>query len=248
MRFLLEHPYLTLSLIGLLAVLALICLLPGRRRGILVGGLLGAPYGMLSFEFVPDYWQPNFAWPVYFGGSFAFSVDDLLFSFVTGALAWIFVTAVSNGRLEYQLRAGRILLRFLALGVPGVVLARLLKITVLPTLPMIATLISIAVMTFVYIRLKPWVPRLAAAVCWRFTAAYIVFMALMLVLFPESRAYWDTPHLLPFDVLGLPAYELAWAVAYGFVFPMFQIAVYDAVRVPWPRRSAVERTVRRSEA
>ena len=232
----------------MLIVLVVAWLMRTQRRAILVGGLLGAPYGMLSFEFVPDYWRPKFAMPVYFGESFAFSIDDLVFSFVTGALVWIFIAAVTGGKLEFRLDARRIILRFLALGVPGVLLARLLKVTVLPTLPMIATLIGIAVMTAVYIRLKPWVVPLAAAVCWRFTVAYAGFMALMLVVFPESRAYWDTPHLLPFDVLGLPAYELAWALAYGFVFPMFQIAVYDAEPLPETRHAEPEHTVRRSEA
>jgi hypothetical protein len=250
MQYFVDHPYLTLSLLGLVLVLAIMYRLPRRRRGILIGGLLGAPFGMLSFEFVPDYWDPAFAFPVHFGGSFAFSLDDLLFSFVTGALAWFFATGASNGALELRADARRILLRFLALGVPGVTLARLLKITVLPELPMIATMISIAVMTGVYIRLKPWALAPAAGACWRFVAAYAVFIAAMIALFPGSLAYWDTPHHPSFSLLGLPLWELAWAAAYGLVFPLFQLAVVDAEPVPAPRPAVATQPVerRRSEA
>lgn len=237
------YPYLYSSLFALLIVLVLAVLLPRHRKGILLGGLLGAPFGMLSFEFVPDYWNPEFAVPVYLGGHFFFGLADIVFSFATGALAWLFLVHRTNGSISWQIPAQRIFLRFLMYGVPGILIARALKMTVLPELPMVATFIGIAIMSVLYFRAKPWAVILAVQASLRFTAVYVVFLLAIIWLMPSSLAYWNTPHHLSFQILGLPFFEVAWAAVYSLVFPMFQMTVIDA---KWQPEHARLGEVRRS--
>src|ERR1700733_10333739 len=89
--FMHDYPYLGLTLLMLTPFLAGFMLIPSHRRGMLLGGLLAAPWGTWAIALVPDYWQPRVVLSL---GKL--SIEDFANAFATGTLTWL-VAAVPLG-------------------------------------------------------------------------------------------------------------------------------------------------------
>jgi hypothetical protein len=83
-----SYPYLGTALLLWLAALVCIIAWTGQRRSLWLIALLGAPFGIYSFEFIPQYWDPRVV--LWLG---ACSLEDLLFATSTGVIAWTLAAA-----------------------------------------------------------------------------------------------------------------------------------------------------------
>ena len=74
------YPYLLSSMALFCVAGGLLALSPRCRNRALLSGLMSMPTSLMSFVFVPEYWQPTRL----FGSELG--VEDLLFSFATGVV------------------------------------------------------------------------------------------------------------------------------------------------------------------
>lgn len=221
-----SYPYLVLCL--LLAVPASIgywCC-RSHREPMLMSSLLSAPCAVYAIVFVPEYWQPEQLF------HFGLGPEDVLFSLANGATAWLFVAAPwrpvgqqATGR-EVLRRFGRasilfnglMLLPWLLLGVP-IMTAGLAAATVL-----LAALL--------WRRRDRW--RMAVRGAAGFLGVYTLCLICVVSWNPAFLEQWSAHALRGPTVLGLPYLELAWALAFGAVWP---VLVSDVLRLKLaPRR------------
>ncbi|MDZ7697880.1 MAG: hypothetical protein U5R49_13465 [Deltaproteobacteria bacterium] len=84
-----------------------------HRKPLLLSGLLSAPCSLTTFYFVPEYWRPVRLFDLPIG------IEDTLFSFSTGIIAWFLVGIFYNGStLETGLKP--VLKRYCVLGGIGI--------------------------------------------------------------------------------------------------------------------------------
>ncbi|MBN2082167.1 hypothetical protein JW859_08155 [bacterium] len=209
------YPYLTLSLI--LVALAIIALAfsNSHRPLVALGGVLMIPFGLFSFEFIPEYWDPQLiAW---WGIT---SPEDLLFSTSTGVLACFIAYLPLGKRLVFDLHWRVILSRFFFYSVLGIGTGYFLD-WIIPRLDtMTGTLASVVLIgaILLIIRRELW-----PAVAWGglgFSVMYALIVLLGAWLFPAFLADWTPTRLINLEYHGLPASELFWAAGNGAVWPL----------------------------
>ena len=73
------------------------------------------------------------------------------------------------------------------------------------------------------------------------SAGYMLFHFLdvkaFFAIWPETKSYWTPGAQLPFEVLGVPAWEVIWAAAFGFAWPLVLAFALD-LRVSATRRGS----------
>jgi hypothetical protein len=227
-----RFPYLgmSLALFGLLLAGLLAC--PRERRRALLSAALQAPFGLLSVFFVPDYWTPVRVFSLGDGAG----VEDLLFSFSSGGLAWLLATSLSSSRIEAAIEPRKVLTRFAAFAVPGVTAGALLWRGGLG--PMDAALAVAVVSAAVLAFRQRGLLRLSAAGGVGFGILYSAVLKGAYTLWPRFADQWAAASR-ELTVLGLPLEEVVWATGGGAVWPLFVAHLVDA-RVtgagPGPRR------------
>jgi len=214
-----QHPYLWTSLF--LAALCLIGLRLARRqrKPALLSAVFGIPGAAYSLVFVPTYWNPvRIAdWPI--------GVEDVLFSFANGGLVWLMVAARNPG-VRLSIDAVTVTKRLVAL---SVVFALLLLASVRAGVPVMhAGLFSAAIILGAVLWLRPRYWQLGA----RGMVAFGIFYGLVLLgasrLWPHALSWWHEEVVSGMLFLGAPAEEIAWAVAYGAVYPLVMAFCFDA--------------------
>ena len=206
-----SYPYFTSVL--LLCVLASVCAVvqPRRTRELGLIAVLGLPFAIYSFEFIPQYWNPKLV--LWLGFC---SVEDLLFASATGVIAW---TLAAERLPVMQPRPGW-LRRYLLIYALGVGTGYILKFTLPHPNVMNSTMAGIALSAAVmlWLRRSLWPLMLRGGVL--FSVAYALFLKAALLLMPGFLSQWSAD--VPFGYwLGMPVYELFWAAAFGAVWPLF---------------------------
>jgi hypothetical protein len=116
-----SYPYLVFSLFVIFVLAVLWLLYPRQRLPLLVGGLFASPQALASIELVPEYWNPEYVielpWKI--------GVEDVLFNFYMGGVAWLLATCFVVGRLEVKFTLSTVISRYLyavlfgsAIGIP----------------------------------------------------------------------------------------------------------------------------------
>lgn len=218
-RFLSTYPYLATDLGGLVIFLVLLTLSSGKRSLALVSGLLAAPFGLMGVVMVPAYWAPRVVWSVW-----NVSGEDLLFSFVTGGLAWLLAASFCRRPVTGCLPPRHILTWYTVFN--GCGLATMLLFWRLGCDPMTAVLLSFAVGTVVHLTLRPGKWRLAVAGALGFGAIYLLLSRLWFVLAPDFVRQWTPTSPWSRSVGGLPLGEIAWAVGYGACWPLYMAFLF----------------------
>jgi len=207
-QYLATYPYLAACLGGACLLGVLLLFSPGQRKSALWSGLLGTPLGLCSFLMVPDYWEPRWVWSAGRVG-----LEDLLFSFVFAACSWLIATWVWRRRLRVRLCPSRMLIRYTACMVSGVIVFWL-ALKCLQD-PMSAALLGLWVGVGIHLILNPDRWRLAVSGALGFGVVYVLYLKLLLILMPNFISSWNLEGPWGTAILGVPHGEMVWAVTYG---------------------------------
>jgi hypothetical protein len=204
-------PYLASALV--LGALAVLHAAFYRDRACETGliALLGLPFAIYSFEFIPQYWNPRLV--LWLGPC---SLEDLLFAASTGVIAW----ACATRGTPAQPRLAGWHWRLLGIYALGVGTGYLLKYTLPHPNVMNSTMAGILLSAVIMLALRRdlWPLMLRGGL--GFGLAYAVFLKLALLLLPGFLAQWNPA--VPFGYCwGMPVYELLWALAFGAVWPLY---------------------------
>jgi len=237
LEFVISHPYLFATLPLLAAVILLPWLAPNRdyRRAAVFSGLACLP-GFLAEITYTEYWRP-----VLLGGMRC-GVEDLLFSYSTGVLAWLTASLWSLEGCAVGIRSYRIaLLRSLpwvlatAAADVGLWFAGLDRLT--------AGLLSSAGLLLFLLGRRASLWRLALAGLVSFTLVYLLIVKLDFAVWPNFVSYWNADGLWGSLVFGIPRGEVAWAAVFGAVWPVVIASAldirFDSRNSPAPSRTAL---------
>ena len=81
LQFFSTYQYLSLALLMCLLAGGCLLLLPLQRRLLLLGGALCLPFALVSYDYIPEYWNPRLTF------HYITSPEDMLFSFSSGVTA-----------------------------------------------------------------------------------------------------------------------------------------------------------------
>jgi hypothetical protein len=214
------YPYLGLSLFLFFIALILMIAFPKRRRLMLFSGLFSLPFSLFSVAFVPEYWNP-----VRWGGSIV-GIEDILFSFSTGCIVWLFACLISRQHFGFNADFKNIMKRYLLVVNGGIFCGILLWVSGM--LVMTATIILISAVGLVlwYCYKKWWFFLLSGAL--GFTLFYVLVMAAVFVVWPHFVFQWSFENLSGLSVFGIPCEEVIWAFVFGAVWPVFFVFITDS--------------------
>lgn len=216
-----QYPYLDMDLMLLAVLLVALAVAPAERRRILTSGLLSLPFGLWSAAHVPDYWSPKFLARFRLAG-----LEDLLYAFLAGALAWWLATALSQRRMAAHANFFHAAWRYALFS--GVGTAVCLPLWLGGVDVMTAVLIGLATMgALLAMALPSDERRLAATGSVGFCLLYGVVLKTTTLLWPQFLDQWHAPNLSGVKVLAMPVEELAWALAFGAVWPLAILFVLD---------------------
>ncbi len=211
--FVSTYPYLLFSLALLAIALGMLALLPRCRARAICSGLMSAPSSLLSFAFVPEYWQPKRLTDTELGA------EDLLFSFATGVIVWVLAEHVAGRRVSFDpprwRGAGRYVVciaLFLAVFLLGWWAGRMR--------PMDATLLAAAAVAGRLLLPCRGLWRWALAAGLAFALFYGLALKVALLAVPELSEAWTPGRLWGWSILGMPGEEIVWAAAFGALSPL----------------------------
>lgn len=206
------YSYLLMSLT--LLVIFFLCYLTGgrQRRPMLLSALLSAPFGFLSIDFVPVYWDPVRI--VEFGTG----VEDIIFSFANGGIVWFIATCPVRNRISVDIQTKRMLFRYVVCSVSG------LSLGIIPLSlgydPMHVALAGICVMGIALLLIRAELWRLSAIGAVGFGLLYNIICVLAFYLNPDFLQQWNLEALSGYTIAGVPVEEIAWSLAFGAVWPL----------------------------
>lgn len=215
--------------------LLLYALVPRQRREMLWASVFTAPFGLTEPLFVPAYWNPPSLFDL--AQRTGFDIESLIFTFAIGGVGSVLYNVITGKRVEAVPAAEHSRHRHrwhrAALATPFVVFPLLLPFRWNPIYPGILAMAAGA---------------LAAAACrpdlkaktliggLLFLGYYFVFMEALNIFVPGYiEQVWNLPALSGLLVLGVPAEELLFGLAFG----MYWAGVYE--HFTWARAIASER-------
>jgi hypothetical protein len=232
--FLSAHPYLIANIPMLVAMIVVWRYARPREVGRLVApaGLLNIPSSLIAFTFEGDYWTPD-----RFGG-LLIGVEDLVFCFVAGALAWLVAAWPFRRRIRSTFRWRIALTRYAVLGLlgGGVIIGSHLGDRPSMTGFAVASLLVLA--TVLILRHELWVFALTGAAL--YSAMHVLVVRLQFWIWPEYVNFWNHGGLLGSTIAGVPLFEFAWSAVFGAVWPVTVAFVFGA-SVETERESGVPR-------
>ncbi len=226
-----SYPYFLGCLALLLIFIACLLLFPQQRRATWLSALLCTPCALTSLYLVPAYWMPTRL------GNLMLGVEDVLFCLTTGGIAWITGVFRWQDRIslprEMKLKWGRYLF-FIAWG--GLIFVMLWSSGFDL---MGSTLGAVYAMgcSLLLLQRQLWFLALTGALI--FLGAHSLVLLAFLNSSPHLLKLWNGTAVSGL-IWGLPLEELAWALGFGFTWPLYMAYVFN-VQVP-ERRGDLART------
>lgn len=211
------YSYLAVALYLLLLFALAWALYPSQRRCMLLSGFLSTPFSLANVILVPEYWSPKWIWAWHTG------VEDMVFSFTTGGLAWIIAIRCMGNSLSLRpMFAWR---RYLAGIVIGTVTAVILYLLGWNTMrSILGGMFSLGL--FLLLRQRHlWPLVLGGGML--FLAGYLLHLKVIFAIWPGVMSTWS-PATLTDMLWGLPQDELVWALGFGCTWPVFMAYIFNA--------------------
>lgn len=217
------YPYLTGCLIAL-GVFLTVLALSGRRRPILLSAILAVPHALFALFLVPQYWRPKLI------VSLPVGLEDFLFMFICGGMAWVEASWLFRRRLALDLRPAGMASRLLgpvafSIGAFGVFLGLGFRNMMVPLGIMASWIVLLLVL-----RRRLW-PLIAAAAVQSFLI-YSLTLIVMRAFSPGFFSAWTWSNLSGPSLWGVPLEEFAWGLAYGPFWGTTMAYVFDAKWIP----------------
>jgi hypothetical protein len=228
--FLRQYGYLASALMLLAVFLSGVIACPKQRVGMLLSACLGAPLALFAFFFVPDYWNPIRVVP------FRMGPEDVIFSFSNGGTVWLLAVWLVRDRIKLGAKPTVVLERLVSCALPCLLLCLALRLSGATIMTSVLFTMSLLGVFLAWRRRDLLRISLAGAV--GFVAFYFLFVNLVLTIWPECLRQWNAANLSGRRLFRVPLEEVAWAVGYGFVWPLLTAYVLDAELVPVPRALA----------
>jgi hypothetical protein len=178
------------------------------------------PFCLYEIFFIPEYWAPSTILDRHVG------LEDVLFSFATGGIAWLVPALAMGGTITLTWHPRRFLRRFA--GGAGLGITSSLILWGLGLSIMTAVLLCIGVGIVVLAWRFPRLHTLALAGAAGFGLLYSLVLASLFMLLPDFASQWTPSRLSDARLAGLPAEEILWACGFGAVWPRFVAYVFDA--------------------
>lgn len=208
-----NYAYLWATLAVIAALFAVAMFLPARQRQIAVfSGLVNAPTGIFAPTF-NAYWTPE-----RLGGG-PLGVEDFLFSFAAGMLAWMLVVPLPLARGLRVSPGGWAVVGRIAVFVL-VIPTTYITLWVAGFNPMTACLLGLALGGAIALWLHPdlWPLALPAAIA--YPSLHGLATAIAISVWPNLADVWISGQAWGYGVVrGVPLGELIWASAFGAVWP-----------------------------
>ena len=221
-----NYPYLILGLVLLMLFAAGLILSSAKQRWpMVVSGLLLMPCSFASIVFVPEYWNPVRI------VTFLTGPEDLLFAFTTGGIVWLLATWSLRNYIDLELQPRLIIRRYLIVFLIG------LSVSAMSLLAGFGVMISaifgiLSVGIFILcLRKNLWPIQCIGMIS--FIIFYLIIIKVGFMVFPEFLQQWTAKNLWGPDVWGVPLDEIAWAAAFGAVWPLIIAYLFDARLVPY---------------
>lgn len=220
MDLLAGHPYLLSALLGVPGVLVAIAM-AGRHRGsVLLAGLIETLHAPPLIWFDGSYWTPQRL------GGLPVGVEDVIVSFSLGAGVWFAAILPFRRRLDLTGTWERSLVRLVAIGVGGALLA--LPIWLAGAGVMTVLLVVMLVVALVLGAARPGLLPLSLAALVLYPAYYVAILFLAAALDPSFFAIWDGPELWGPRLFGLPIEEIAFVAMFSITYPLIVGFALDA--------------------
>ncbi len=218
-----EYPYMIACLLLLAVSCGLWWLYPQHRKPMCISGLLSMPSSMTTFFFVPEYWRPVRLFSLTLG------VEDILFSFATGAIAWV-VALYGKDRIKLVLSPATVLKRYcriLFLGIPVLLMMRQVPLNVM-TQAFLGICVVGVILHFNRRFVLPYAVKTAVVFC----AFHSMLLAGIIYTFPEFISQWNHTDLSGILIIGIPVEESLWALFYGGCWTYVMMFIFSAEPEP----------------
>ena len=211
------YPYLGMCLIMLL--LCAVAVLTARRnaRLLLLSGVLCIPYGLFSFEYIPQYWDPRVTF------HYISSPEDLLFSFCAGILATRMLLFFQPGTYSVTREKGLVWKRYLLYSVIGIAIGYGVRFGVTGTPVMVSTLSGVAVTGLILAFKRSRFVAGSVLGALGFSLLYAVLVRSSFAIWPHFENAWRNAEVHTGWLLGVPLFEIYWALGYGLVWPLLAV-------------------------
>lgn len=219
-----SYLYLGLSLCLFILGLMFFLFFPKQRRTILVSAALASPYAFLSLLFVPEYWEPVRI------SNLTPGLEDILFSFASGALAWPIAMLPIKNRIALDFHTTRFLRRYIVTTLSGLCLLVLCRTCGMDI--MTSANLSMATLGILLLlrRIELWPIPITGAI--GFGILYTLLIGCIFAIWPDFILQWNTVNLWGISIFGIPLEEITWSLSYGAVWPLMMAYVFDAKVAP----------------
>lgn len=215
------YSYLILSLFLLIFAFLALALCPrSLRSAVLLSGLFSIPSVLASLDLVPAYWDPVRV------AEFWIGPEDAIFSFSTGIIAFVVALWPIRKRIQVVFQTKPILIRLVLCYLCGFLLTKFF-LRVFHIEPMQAALLTIIAIGFGLAILRKELIILSVYGVVSFTLFYTLYVKVGFLMFPEFINQWNLTVLSGISPLGIPLEEIAWAIAYGAVWPLMTGYILD---------------------
>ncbi len=214
----LDYPYLLTVIIYLSLLFAGARRFPAQLRSILLSAGLGTPCSLLALFVVPEYWKP------YLIVDLPVGPEDFLFSFATGGISWLLFCAIRRSSQEECMNTSPRAGRYISCVALGWIFYEGMRLTGFEYTLSIWISIYLFGGLFLFLKRPYGIAALGSSIA--FAAVYALILKGALLLWPEILGYWGAD-AAGRQLFGMPWMEIAWALGYGFTWPLFMAWVFD---------------------
>lgn len=208
-----NYPYLFANIAGIPAVAIAFALMPCQRRMMLYSGAIPSLMSPVAILHDHAYWSPL---RIAHG---AFGIEDVMFAFLTGSMAWALAALPFRERLSVEIRWPLFLRRFVITGLWGCGL--LLGLLFLGSNVMTATLVAQLAVAATICFCRPNLLPMVIVGATSYLCFHIAEISIWFWIWPEFASYWQQTGLWGRTLLGIPLGEWAFTAAFGASVPAF---------------------------
>ena len=176
---------------------------------------MAVPSVFLSYYHIPHFWNPV---------SVAYYItcpEDVLWVFAASVTACFWAIAPFARRLKVRVRQQQLWTRYAGfVAGSGVFIVGALWVFPQPRDIMYATVLAMGAVGIVFAVLRRDLLWLGVMGSVFYTLYHGVDVFAFTHIWPETVAYWNPSAQLPFSFGRIPAFELVWAMVFGFTWPL----------------------------